>query len=43
MRKPISPELKGKAAIAATQSHRTVNEIASEYEVLPAQGSTWKK
>lgn len=43
MRKRISPELKGKVAIAAIQGHRTVNEIASEYEVLPAQVSTWKK
>ena len=43
MRKRISPELKGKVAIAAIQGHRTVNEITSEYEVLPAQVSTWKK
>ena len=40
MRKRISPELKEKVAIVAIQGHRTVNEIASEYEVLPAQVST---
>ncbi|GBU06981.1 transposase [Bacteroidales bacterium] len=43
MRKRLSSELKAKVAIAAIQGHRTVNEIASEYEVLPSQVSGWKK
>ncbi|GBU07770.1 hypothetical protein AwDysgo_11010 [Bacteroidales bacterium] len=43
MRKRVSSELKAKVAIAAIQGHRKVNEIASEYEVLPSQVSDWKK
>ena len=39
MRKNISAELKSKVAIEALKGHKAINEIASLYEVLPAQVS----
>ena len=43
MRKNISAELKSKVAIEALKGQKTINEIASLYEVQPAQVSAWKK
>jgi transposase-like protein len=38
-----SPALKLKVAIEAAQNQKTVNEIASENGVAPAQVTEWKK
>ena len=43
MRKQHTPELKAKVALEALKEERTVNEIASHYEVHAAQISQWKK
>ena len=42
-RKQHSKEFKAKVALEALKSQKTVNEIASEYEVHPSQINTWKK
>jgi transposase len=42
-RRRFSPELKKKIAIEAIREQRTVNEIASAYEVHPVQVRKWKK
>ena len=42
-RRRFSPELKKKTAIEAIREQRTVNEIASAYEVHPVQVRKWKK
>jgi len=42
-RRRFSPELKKKIAIDAIREQRTVNEIASAYEVHPVQVRKWKK
>jgi len=42
-RKNYSAEFKAKVAIAAIKGDKTVNEIASTYEVHPNQVTTWKK
>jgi len=42
-RKSFSKEFKAKVAIEAIKGHRTINEIASEFEVHPGQVNTWKK
>lgn len=43
MRKKFSAELKAKVALEALKGLKTVNEIASMYEVHPNQVSNWKK
>jgi transposase-like protein len=42
-RKTWSPELKKRIAIEALREQRTANEIASIYEIHPAQVRKWKK
>ena len=42
-RAKFSKEFKAKVALEAIKGHRTVNEIASEFEVHPSQVNTWKK
>lgn len=41
-RRKISGSLKAKIALEALRSDRTLQEIASEYNVHPNQVSTWK-
>ena len=43
MRKSIPAELKAKVAMEAIKGHKTINEIASIYEVQPNQVCAWKK
>lgn len=43
MRKRIPSSLKVQVAIEALKGLRSLNEIASEYEVHPNQVSQWKK
>jgi transposase len=42
-RRKFSPELKKKIALEAIREQRTINEIASSYEIHPVQVSKWKK
>ena len=42
-RKTFTSEYKSKVAIEALKGHRTVNEIAAEFEVHPTQVNAWKK
>jgi len=42
-RRNFSKAFKAKVAIEAIRGEKTVNEIASQYEVHPNQVSTWKK
>lgn len=42
-RRKLSAALKAKVALEAIKGHKTINEIASAYEVHPNQVSTWKK
>ena len=42
-RTKFSKEFKAKVALEAIKGQRTVNEIASEFEVHPSQVNTWKK
>ena len=42
-RKKYSAEFKSRVALEALKGDRTINEIASEYEVHPNQISLWKK
>jgi len=42
-RRQFSEQFKFKIAMEAAKGMRTVNEIASEYDVHPNQVSTWKK
>lgn len=42
-RRRYSGELKAKIALEAIKGQRTVNEIASNYEVSPTQVNQWKK
>jgi len=42
-RRNLSAAFKAKVAIAAIKGHKTINEIASEFEVHPNQVSNWKK
>ena len=42
-RRQFSPEMKKKIAIEAVREQRSINEIASTYEVHPVQVRKWKK
>ena len=42
-RKQHRKEFKAKVALEALKGHKTLNEIAAEYEVHPTQINTWKK
>jgi len=42
-RKNYSPEFKVKVALEAIKGQKTLNEIASHYEVHPNQVMQWKK
>ena len=42
-RRNLSAALKAKVALEAIKGHKTINEIASEFDVHPNQVSTWKK
>jgi transposase len=42
-RKQHSKAFKAKVALEALKGHKTINEIAAEYEVHPSQINTWKK
>ena len=42
-RRKLSAAFKAKVALAAIQGHKTVNEIATEFDVHPTQVSAWKK
>ena len=42
-RRKFGPEIKKKIAIEAIREQRSINEIASSYEVHPAQVRKWKK
>ena len=42
-KRKYNAELKAKIALEAVKNQQTVNEIASYYQVHPAQVSTWKK
>ena len=42
-RKQYTKELKVRIALDAIKGHKTVNALASEYEVLPTQTNHWKK
>jgi transposase-like protein len=42
-RKSFSADLKAKVALEAIRGIKTINEIASEYDVHPTQVGIWKK
>lgn len=42
-RKTFSCEFKAKVAIETIKAHKTVNEIAAEFEIHPTQVNHWKK
>jgi transposase-like protein len=42
-RKTFTSKFKAKVAIEALKGHRTVNEIAAEFDVHPSQVNAWKK
>lgn len=42
-RRQFGPELKKRIAIEAIREQRTINEIANEHQVHPAQIRKWKK
>jgi len=39
----LTAAFKAKVALEAIRGHKTINEIASEYDVHPNQVSAWKK
>ena len=42
-RKQFSKEIKAKVAMEAIKGHRSVNEIAGEFDIHPTQVNSWKK
>ncbi len=42
-RKTFTAKFKAKVAIEALKGHRTVNQIAAEFDVHPSQVNAWKK
>jgi len=42
-RRNLSAAFKAKVALEAIKGHKTINEIATEYDVHPNQVSAWKK
>ena len=42
-KKSFTSEFKSKVAIEALKGHKTVSELATEFEVHPTQINTWKK
>ena len=42
-RKQHSKQFKFKVALAAAKEDKTVNQLASEYQLHPSQVSSWKK
>ena len=42
MRKKFTSEFKAKVAMAALKGDKTMNELASEFEVHPTQVTTWR-
>ena len=42
-RRQFSPEIKKRIAVEAIREQRSINEIASAYEVHPAQVRKWKR
>ena len=42
-RKSFTTEFKAKVAIEALKGHKTVSELASEFEIHPSQINGWKK
>jgi len=42
-RKSFTSKFKAKVAVEALKGHRTINEIAAEFEVHPTQVNAWKR
>ena len=42
-RRQYNDQFKFKVALEASKGHKTVNELASEYNLHPTQISSWKK
>jgi putative transposase len=42
MRRQFTPEQKARIALAALKGDKTINQIASEYEVNPTQVKLWR-
>ena len=42
-RKSFSADFKAKLVLEVLEGEKTINEIASQYEVLPASLKSWKK
>ena len=42
-RKSFNTEFKAKVAIEAIKGHKTVNELASEFEISPSLINNWQK
>jgi len=42
-RKRHTPEFKTKVVLAALKGEKTSNELASQFQIAPAQISTWKR
>ena len=42
-RRKFTSEFKAKVAIEAIKGHKTINELASEFEISPSQINSWKK
>jgi transposase-like protein len=42
-RKAFTSDFKLKVAIEGIKGHKTINELASEFDIHPSQVNTWKK
>lgn len=42
MRRQFTPEQKARVALAALKGDKTINQVASEYEVNPTQVKQWR-